>query len=208
MRLPLSLCVRGQHILSLGALLCTTFSIPFGAGKLLWYALAAAFSIPMLLHWIHISLMKIASLEQCTHSTRTHTLTVAQAQALATWVYLNTIWCIHTELREFNTRSSSNAIGIAITLLSHALFVTLFFNLILPNVPLAPPIFWCEFCVFAYKQCKNPFRNICRSSAHNLTYTWHTQRWLIPLAFIFTCEREWKHAQTHHTHEHTGVHHI
>lgn len=55
--------------------------------------------------------------------TRTHTLTVAQA--LATWVYLNTIWCIHAELREFNTRSSSNAIGIAITLLSHALFVTL-----------------------------------------------------------------------------------
>lgn len=44
------------------------FLFLFGAGKLLWYALAIAFSIPMLLHWIHISLMKIASLVRCTHA--------------------------------------------------------------------------------------------------------------------------------------------
>lgn len=109
--------------------LYTKFSIPL-LGELFWHAIAIAFNIPWLLHWIHIfHLWKSLHLFNA-HCTGTLTL--------PTWVDIRTqSVCIHIELREFYAHSSTNAIGIAITL-SPALFLRLTHSLVLNRS-------WCEW---------------------------------------------------------------
>lgn len=64
----------------------TIFTIP-SLGKILQYALVIAFNIPLLLHWIHISLTKMCAYEalfDCrSHHERTSAHTYANARARA-----------------------------------------------------------------------------------------------------------------------------